>query len=968
MNTRNLHRPHTTWWAMGLCLLVAGCALCWFSSQPAQAGWDVTPIPGEMTACGESGYSPPVLQPLPPENPAVFNPLAGKSLDQIKDAARTLTPEAAHVLSSLDIQFQNLNPAATLNGLTEETSVVIQSPVCIEDMWAQIIMPAQSTGGAKFAYTLKSPSSNVDRLQDWVRFPFAAVGGTAIGGVGLDGYAEGVYPFTWIVGQGNTVLMTQDGFFAVGACACGGAAASGEAPSAPPFVFQTLPPENPAAFNPLAGKSLDQIKDAAQTLAPEAQHALNSLDIQFHSLYPVVTLNGPTMVTSVTIQSSVCMEDMWAQIIMPAQSTGEAKFAHAFKSPSSVLDRLQDWVRFPFPAVGGVATAGVGLDGFTEGIHPFTWVIGQGDTVLMTQDGFLSVGACSCGGTCTTASSPTLRPSLSENSAASDSLAGASLDQIKQAARNLSPEAVSALNSLDIQFHNLYPAMTLGGPTAATSVTIQSDICMNDMWTQIILPAQSTGAAKFAHAFKSPATVVDRLQDWVRFPFPAIGGISTASVGLDGLREGVYPFTWIVGYGDTVLMTQDGFLAVGPCGCGSPCPTATPTPIPSPTPGPTPIGGCTQHSPTRIDVLMGADQTVYREVEFANACNDTLVLDLGFSSLVNQIILASGHDQIALAPGERQTIRLYFTTDTTVPSASTELIATTGGIEVVRVPISIESGSAIQSSASLSELDGVNLLPGEIGFFAGTIKNNSNVPLIVTATLPMTSSAWLTVTDSPVAADLKVPGQPGAEWSLGPGEKKTIYFILHSAEEFAATATVYLESQYGDRQEIRISARFGPYADLSVLGAPLPKEMASGDAVTMTVTVFNPGPSDALTVTVPIEVTGDAIIAGVATSFDVAYRQRTTMVVCSAPKLSAGEWVTAAIRLETVAFTTASDSELPPLAASLRVKVLTDTYDPNSSNNVLSAIWGGSHTYLPLMVRNWSGPPSYLYLPLVMRE
>ncbi len=196
MNTRNLPRYRTTWWAVFLFLLGVGGVLCWFSGQPAQAGWDVTPAPGEAVICGDSDNSPPVLQPLPSENPTASNPLAGMSLDQVKDAAKTLTPEAAHVFSSLDIQFQNLSLTASLNGPTVETSVVIQSPVCIEDMWVQIVMPAQSTGAAKFAYTLKSPSSNVDRLQDWVRFPFAAVGGTATAGVGGDGFVEGVYPFT----------------------------------------------------------------------------------------------------------------------------------------------------------------------------------------------------------------------------------------------------------------------------------------------------------------------------------------------------------------------------------------------------------------------------------------------------------------------------------------------------------------------------------------------------------------------------------------------------------------------------------------------------------------------------------------------------------------------------------------------------------------------------------------------------
>ena len=57
-------------------------------------------------------------------------------------------------------------------------------------------LDVRSPGADKFAYTLKSPSSNVDRLQDWVRFPFAAAGGTATAGVGVDGFVEGMYPFT----------------------------------------------------------------------------------------------------------------------------------------------------------------------------------------------------------------------------------------------------------------------------------------------------------------------------------------------------------------------------------------------------------------------------------------------------------------------------------------------------------------------------------------------------------------------------------------------------------------------------------------------------------------------------------------------------------------------------------------------------------------------------------------------------
>ncbi len=919
MKTKNQHRYRIAWWAVGLFLLGVVGVLCRFSGQPAWAGWDVMPVTGETAACGDTANSPPVLRPLPLADPTALNPLAGMSLDQVKNAAQALTPEAAHVLNSLDIQFQNLSPTTLLNGPTVETSVVIQSPVCVEDMWAQVVMPAQSSGAAKFAYTLKSPSTNVDRLQDWIRFPFAAVGGTASAGVGMDGFVEGAYPFTWVVGYGDTVLMTQDGFLAVGACACGDAPAPGEATSATSLVFQTLPPENPATFDPLAGKSLDQIKDAARTLTPEAELALDSLDIQFHSLYPAVTLNGPTVETSVTIQSSVCVEDVWAQIILPAQSSGEAKFAHALKSPATVVDRLQDWVRFPFPAVGGVASAGVGLDAFAEGVYLFTWVVGQGNTVLMTQDGFFSVGACSCGEPCAT-------------------------DPTKQAGR--------APNSLDIQFHNLYPAMTLGGPTAATSVTIQSDMCINDVWVQIVLPAQATAEAKFAQAFKSPSTVVDRLQDWIRFPFPAIGGLSTAGVGLDGFVEGVYPFTWIVGYGDTVLMTQGGFLAVGPCGCGNPCPTATPTPG-GPTPTPTPVGGCIQHSPARIDVLLGTEQTVYRELEFANMCDDTLVLDLEFSNLVSEIYLAGGHEHIALSPGERQTVRLYFTTGTLVPSASTELLAMSSGAEVARIPITIGSGSAILPSVSLGELDGVNLLPGETGFFAGTIHNNSNVPMTVSVTIPVTASAWLMVTDSPVGASLKASGQAGPEWDLGPGAESTIYFVLQGAHEFTATATVYLNSQYGDRQEIPIAARFGPYADLIVSGSTLPVEMASGDVATVTVTVFNPGPSDALTVTMPIASLGDAIIAAVVAGPGLTCKHR-VMAICDTPKLLAGEWITVAVRLEVPELKITPDSKLPPRMAWLRVEVLTGTHDPNSANNALGITWGRWQIHLPLLLRDAS--------------
>jgi hypothetical protein len=928
---RNARNPEVsrTAWAMGLLLLGVAGVLCWFSGPPVRAGWDVTPMPEGGVTCGGFEDAPPVIQSLPPINPAAFNPLAGMSLDQIREATQTLGPEAVQMLNSVDIQFHNLYPSMALNGPTADTSVTIQTDLCIEDMWVQIILPAQSTGHAKFAYALKSPSSVLDRLSDWMRFPFPAISGTATAGVGLDGFAQGVYPFTWVIGYGNTALVTQDGFLAVGACCCADASPSSESsPALFSPVLQSSAPEDSVARNPLADMSLDQIKDIAQTLTPEAAQMLNAVDIQFHNLYPSMALNESTAVTSVTIQSGTCVEDMWAQIILPAQSTGHAKFAHAFKSPSSIWDRLSDWIRFPFPAIGGTATAGVGMDGFVQGVYPFTWVIGHGDTVLMTQDGFLTVGACCCGDAYVTGKTP---------SATGNPLAGMSLDQIKEAAQTLTPEAAQMLNAVDIQFHNLYPSMALNESTAVTSVTIQSGTCVEDMWAQIILPAQSTGHAKFAHAFKSPSSIWDRLSDWIRFPFPAIGGTATAGVGMDGFVQGVYPFTWVVGHGDTVLMTQDGFLAVGACCCGAPV-----TPMPA-------VDECIQYSPERVDVLMGPGQTIYREIEFVNTCDVTWVLDFGFSDLISQVYLASGHDQIALSPNEGRSVRLYLTSGTTVPTSHTELVATSSDSEAARIPIRIGPGAVIQPSPSLNRLNNVNLLPSTVGVFSGTIQNNSSIPLIITGTVPAASSFWLSVADSNPAMDVNALWrQP--RWELEPGDEGSVYVILHSSEEFATASSFYLESQCGDRQEIPVSARFGPYADLEISGTSLPMEMVCGDIVTATVSVNNPGPSDALTVTVPIAIRGDAVAADVTAGSGVTCT-RETAVVCKAPKLPAGESVAIVIRLETPQVLEVSESA-PPTGASLRGEVLTNLYDPNPPNNIWFTIWGGARMYLPLVTQN----------------
>jgi putative component of toxin-antitoxin plasmid stabilization module len=921
------------WWIIGSLLLGVAGALCWLSDSPAQADWDVIPTPGEAGICVDSGDSPLVPLSIPAEDPTAFNPLSGMSLDEIKQAAQTLTPQAAALLNGVDIQFHNLYPGTTLDGPTAATSVTIQTSLCIHDMWVQFILPAQLRGGAKFGYAQKSPASVLDHLHDWVRFPFPALTGTATAGMGLDGFAEGAYPFTWVIGHGDTVLLTQDGFFAVGACCCDASCStSGETSSpSPSLALSPLPPENPTAFNPLAGMSLDEIKSAAQTLAPQAASLAGTLDIQFHNLYPATTLDGPTAATSVTIQSNLCMEDMWAHFILPAQLKGGAKFGFAQKSPARVVDFLRDWVRFPFPAVNGTATASIGLDGFAEGVYPFTWIVGQGDTVLMTQDGFFTVGACCCGeasSTASTAPSTTLNP-----------LAGMSLDEIKSAAQALSPEAASLAGTLDIQFHNLYPATTLSGPTAMMSVTIQSSSCLEDMWAHIILPAQLSGGAKFAHASKSPARVVDHLHNWVRFPFPAVNGMATANIGLDGFAEGVFPFTWIIGQGDTVLMTQDGFFAVGPCCCGAQVKPPTPTPVP--------VGECIQHSPDRFDVLMGADQTVWREVEFANICDVTLALNLGFDNPVAQITLASGHDRISLSPGERQAVRVYFATGPTVSAANTELVAASTSVEAARIPLSIEPGTTIKSSPSLSDLKGVNLLVGEAGVFSGTINNNSSVPLTITGRIPSALSDWLSVADVNPALDVSALWrQP--RWELEPGDEAEIYVVLHSSSALAGTASFYLESQYGDQQEIPISVRFGPYADLEVRGSALPAKMVPGATATVAITVTNPGPSDAPQVTVPIAVNGDVSLVSITAGSGMMCTPGMT-VICAAPELLVGESATVAVQIK------AGDVRLSSPAsmmAFLQAEILTDLYDPNTPNNIWNAIWGGSRIYLPLILHD----------------
>jgi hypothetical protein len=850
------------------------------------------------------------------------------SLDEIKSAAQTLTPQGAALLNGVDIQFHTLYPGTTLDGPTAATSVTIQTSLCIQDMWVQFILPAQMSGGAKFGYALKSPASVLTHFHEWVRFPFPAVNGTATAGIGLDGFVEGVHPFTWVIGHGDTVLLTQDGFFAVGACCCEAACISSAEVSSPSqsLASDYLPPENPTAFNPLAGMSLEEIRSAARTLAPDAASQAGTLDIQFHNLNPATTLDGPTAVTSVTVQSNLCTKDMWAHIILPAQLKGGAKFGFARKSPARVVDFLRDWVRFPFPAVNGTATASIGLDPFAEGVYPFTWIVGQGDTVLMTQDGTFTVGGCG-GASSTSATAP---------SVAHNPLAGMSLEEIKLAAQALPPEVASLADTLDIQFHNLSPATTLSGPTAMTSVTVQSSVCVEDMWAHFILPAQLRGGAKFGYAGKSPARVVDHLQDWVRFPFPAVNGTASATIGLDGFAEGVYPFTWIVGQGDTVLMTQDGFFAVGPCCCGAQVQPPTPTPVP--------VGECIQHSPDRFDVLMGGDQTVWREAEFANLCDVTLALNLGFDNPVSQITLASGHDRISLSPGERQAVRVYFATDPTVSAANTELVAESAGLEAARIPLSIQPGTTLQSSPSLGDLKTVNLLVGEAGVFSGTLRNNASIPLTVTGRIPAASSGWLSVADANPATDVSALWrQP--RWELEPGDAADIYVVLHSPSALASAASFYLESQYGDEQEIPISVRFGPYADLEVRGSALPATMDPGATATVAITVTNPGPSDAPRVTVPIAVHGDVSLVSVTAGPGMTCTPG-RVVACAAPELLVGESATVAVEIR------AGDVRLSsptPAMASLKAEILTDLYDPNIPNNFWSAIWGGSRIYLPLI-------------------
>ncbi len=923
--------------------------LSWLSGRSAQATGALSP--SQFGPCQFDGHvddnGDPVLQPLPPESLETANPLDGMSIEQIKAAAQDLSPAAQQILSALDIQFHNLYPATTLNGATQETSVSIQTDVCIEKLWAQIIMPAQSTGEAKFSYVLKSPSSNVDRLSDWIRFPFVAVAGSATGGVGLDPFAEGVHRFTWVVGHGNTVLMSQDGFFTVGACACSGSStinseevSASSSLSAPMITPLSAITPSPASY-PLDGLSLDEMKAAARDLSPEAQQILSTLDIQFHNLYPAASLGGATVETSVSIHSDVCLDKMWAQVIMPDHLTGKAKFAYAFKSPSSVWDRLSDWIRFPFPAVGGASSGGVGLDGFEEGVYPFTWVVGRGDTVLMTRDGAFTVGPCVCGGTCAN------QARTLDGGASVDDM---SLDEMKAAARDLSPEAQQMLSSMDIQFHNLYPAMTLGGPTAATSVTIQTDLCIEKMWAQIIMPAHLTGQAKFAHAFKSPSTVWDRLSDWIRFPFPAVGGVASGGVGLDSFQEGVYSFTWVVGYGNTVLMTRDGFFAVGPCGCANPCPTMTPTPAATPTPSPTPVSvsACIQSAPGRLDVQMGHDQTIYREVEFANACASDVILDLQLTGLVNQIYLAGGHERIALLPGERQNVRLYFSTGDSVLTVETELLAKAGAEEAARVPVRLEAGSAIASSVSLNELGNVALLPGEVDAFSGALQNNAGVPLTITAHVPTTASAWLAVTNvAPSLSAMPQQHQSSATWQLPPGEQGEIYIVLGSEEAFAAQAPITLESQYGDRQTVMVSAWFGPHTDLAVSGGALPAEMAPGDALSTTLVVANHGPSEGLTVTLPISLTGDATLVGLAHSPAITCALGEG-VVCHTSNLPAGQSVSVTLGLE--AHSAASVGER--MLASLQAGVSSAIYDAKVPNNTWSSMWGGWRVYLPVVTRS----------------
>jgi hypothetical protein len=144
-------------------------------------------------------------------------------------------------------------------------------------------------------------------------------------------------------------------------------------------------------------------------------------------------------------------------------------------------------------------------------------------------------------------------------------------------------------------------------------------------------------------------------------------------------------------------------------------------------------------------------------------------------------------------------------------------------------------------------------------------------------------------------------------------------------------------------------------------------ELTPGDTVAVTVTVFNPGPSDALSVTMPVEVTGNAVITGVAASPGVTCTQ-SAPVACETPKLLAGEWISVAVRLKAPLHSITSEAGVPPRIVRLRVEVSTGTHDPDSANNVLGITWGRLYVHLPLVARNWPGPPSYIYLPLVSRD
>jgi hypothetical protein len=68
--------------------------------------------------------------------------------------------------------------------------------------------------------------------------------------------------------------------------------------------------------------------------------------------------------------------------------------------------------------------------------------------------------------------------------------------------------------------------------------------------------------------------------------------------------------------------------------------------------------------------------------------------------------------------------------------------------------------------------------------------------------------------------------------------------------------------------------------------------------------------------------------------------------------LPAGEAITVAVKLQTLGTEQVSGLEKRPMAATLRVGALTETYDPNSPNDVWVGIWGGVRVYLLLMVRD----------------